>query len=325
MTTTSAVHVVLGAGPAGATVATQLADAGERVRLVTRTPRPFDERNEFVAADLSDARTAIAATRGAGVLYHCVNVPYHQQVELMPCIGEAILAAAGAHGAKLVVLDTLYPYGRAEGEAITERTPWAATSRKGRLRADLDRRYLHAHITGEARIVLGRSADFFGPRVLNSSLGGAFFPGALTGEPVLGLGDLSLPHSYSYLPDIARGLITLGRTEYGEGRVWHLPTTPATSTTRIHNIVSKLLGQSVRVQVLDQPGPVGPFDQTFMDEYAELFYQHLIAQNMVSAAFEQQFGTAPTPLPEALNATLAWYRRSLAADRRDQAPVEGAS
>jgi hypothetical protein len=74
---------------------------------------------------------------------------------------------------------------RPDGEHITEDAPWAATSRKGRLRAELDRRYLEAHEQGRVRVVAGRSADFYGPAVLNSTLGGAVFPAALTGEPAL--------------------------------------------------------------------------------------------------------------------------------------------
>lgn len=305
-------HVVLGGGPAGTTVATQLAESGHAVRLVERNPTLAHPGVEVVEADLSDLEAAVGATAGADVLYHCVNVAYHLQVDLMPDIGEAILGAASAHDARLVVLDTLYPYGTAEGSAITEDTPWAATSRKGRLRADLDRRYLRAHAAGSARVVLGRSADFFGPRVLNSTLGGAFFPEVLNGRPGLGFGDLSLPHSYSYLPDIARGLIALGGSPRGEGRVWHLPTNPAVPTTRIHRIVADLLGQEFDVHTVpDATQPVGPFDRTVMDEYAEMFYQHLIPQNLVSTRFEQAFGLRPTPLRQALAHTLDWYRQFL--------------
>jgi nucleoside-diphosphate-sugar epimerase len=108
------------------------------------------------------------------------------------------------------VLDTLYPYGSTGGAVMTEDTPWRATSRKGRMRAALDENYLSAHREGRARVVLGRSADFVGPGVVNSALGGAVFPGALTGGEVLALGDIDLPHSYTYIGDVAAGLAALG-------------------------------------------------------------------------------------------------------------------
>ena len=269
---------------------------------------------ETVQADLSITADAIKATDGATVIYHAVNVAYHLQVPVLPSIANAILAAARTHGARLVVLDTLYPYGEADGEAITEQTPWAATSRKGRLRAELDQRYLEAHHRGEVRVTLGRSADFFGPGVINSTLGGAFFPGALTGSPALGLGDLTLPHSYTYILDVARGLATLGTDERGDGRAWHLPTHPALPTTSIHRIVEELTGRPLVVDVMTEPVATGPFDEQFMAEYAEMFYQHRIPQNMVSTDFETTFGVTPTPLREALAATIDWYAAALAQD-----------
>ena len=183
-------------------------------------------------------------------------------------------------------------------------------SRKGRLRADLDRRYLEAHIAGDVRVALGRAADFFGPEVVLSTLGGAFFPGALSGEPSVGFGDLELPHSYSFIRDVARGLVTLGTEDRGEGRVWHLPTVPAVSTTQIHQMVEELTGRPLNVHVLEEARAYGPFDERFMDEYAEMFYQHQVPQNMVSADFERTFGLRPTPLREALAETIDWYAQA---------------
>ncbi|NEE04003.1 NAD-dependent epimerase/dehydratase family protein [Phytoactinopolyspora halotolerans] len=301
-------HVVLGAGPAGTAIAEELAGRGLRVRHVARGPiTGAPDGVETHQADLSTPEAAIAATEGASTIYHAVNVAYHLQVDLMPAIADSILSGAERHGAKLVVLDTLYPYGEADGDHITESTPWSATTRKGRLRAELDRRYLDAHESGTVRTVLGRSADFFGPGVLNSTLGGAFFPPALTGQPALALGDINLPHSYTYIRDVARGLVTLGTTEAGDGRVWHLPTVPAVSTAEVHRLTEDLIGRPLTVDVLAEAKPYGPFDETFMREYAEMFYQHLIPQNMVSTAFEDTFGVRPTPLREALADTIEWY------------------
>lgn len=305
------VHVVLGAGPAGSAIVDELLSRGLTVRHVNLHPITTAPSGvETVVADVSDPAQARAATSGAAAIYHAVNVPYHLQVDLMPGIGRAALAAARDNDARLVILDTLYPYGEAEGEAITESTPWAATSRKGRMRAALDTAYLEAHRAGEVDVVLGRSADFYGPRVLNSTLGAAFFPGALAGETVLGFGDLNLPHSYSFVPDIAAGLVTLGTTTRPDalGRVWHLPTAPAVSTTRIHGMVAGLLGRPVQSDVLSEPTPNAVFDEQFMAEYAEMFYQHRIAQNVVSTAFEEAFDQRPTQLVDGLRETLAWYR-----------------
>jgi nucleoside-diphosphate-sugar epimerase len=314
MTTTDQRHVVLGTGPAGRTLVEELVARGHRVCSVDRRgDQALPEGVERETADLGDADQAHRVTAGADVVYHCVNVPYHRQVELMPQIGEAILGGARAAGARLVVLDTLYPYGPTDGEHITEDTEWAATSRKGRMRAQLDERYLQAHRDGEVRVVAGRSADFYGPGVLNSTLAGATFPAALGGEPVLTMGDIDLPHSYTYIRDVARGLATLGERPEGDGRIWHLPTAPARSTREVLDLVATAVGRPIETHNLDRPVAYGPFDETFMGEYAEMFYQHTTAQNMVSVAFEQRFGLTPTPLPDGIAATVAWYRDFLEA------------
>src|SRR5690625_1847665 len=203
-------HVVLGAGPAGTALAAELARRHVRVRHVSRGDIPeHDASVEPFRGDVSDPEAAIDATEGAAVIYNALNVPYHLQVQTLPTLKESVLAAAFRHDARLVVLGTLYPYGLADGEAITEETPWEATSRKGRLRAELDRRYLEAHRQGDVRVSIGSSADFFGPGVFNSSLGSTFFPGVVSGEPVLGMGDITLPHSYTFIRDVALGLAEL--------------------------------------------------------------------------------------------------------------------
>ncbi|MGP3770222.1 NAD-dependent epimerase/dehydratase family protein [Streptomyces sp. SDT5-1] len=310
----SGLHAVLGAGPAGTSLALELARRGHAVRLVDRagSGEPLGGIERF-AGDVGATDGALAAIEGAEVVYHCVNVAYHLQVDVMPGIQEAILGAVARTGARLVVLDTLYPYGETHGEVMTEETPWRATTAKGKMRAALDENYLAAHNEGRARVVLGRSADFVGPRVLNSTLGGAVFPAALTGGEVLALGDIDLRHSYTNILDVARGLATLGENPSGDGRVWHLPTAPARTTREIFTALGDLVGRPLRTATMNEPRPFGPFDETFMNSYAELFYQHTEPQIMDSTAFQREFGLAPTPIGTTLRQTLEWYQDFLAA------------
>ncbi|MFD7425932.1 NAD-dependent epimerase/dehydratase family protein [Streptomyces sp. NPDC059818] len=307
-------QVVLGAGPAGTALAVALAHRGHPVRLVDRAgDGPTLEGVDRFAADVATAEGARAAVDGAAVVYHCVNVAYHLQVEVMPRIQRAVLAASEAEGARLVVLDTLYPYGETHGAVMTEDTPWNATTRKGLMRAELDARYLAAHAEGRLRVVLGRSADFVGPGVLNSTLGGAVFPPALAGGEVPAFGDIDLPHSYTYIGDVAAGLATLGENPDGDGRVWHLPTAPALTTRQILAMVEERVGRPLTLAVVAEPRPFGPFDEVFMAEYAEMFYQHTEAQIVDSSAIEKAFGLVPNPLSATVDATLAWYGELLAA------------
>ncbi|MFB1046491.1 NAD-dependent epimerase/dehydratase family protein [Streptomyces chrestomyceticus] len=310
-TPSAPLHVVLGTGPAGTTLAEELLRQGFRVRTVDRSGRGGLPGTENVAADLGSPAAAREAVAGAEVVYHCVNVAYELQVEVMPALQKVIVDAAAAAGARLVVMDTVYPYGPSGGVPLTEDSPWRATSRKGRMRAQLDGAYLAAHDAGRLPVVLARAADFYGPRVLNSTLGGTTFPAALTGGTVLALGALDLPHSFTYIKDVARGLARLGQEPDAYGRAWHLPTAPAPTVREVLALVRERAGVPFETEVLAEPRPWGPFDETFMAEYAEMFYQHTEAQTMVSDAFERRFGMAPTPLPDGIGATVEWYREWL--------------
>jgi nucleoside-diphosphate-sugar epimerase len=313
MVTNSDLHVVLGAGPAGTTLAAELARRGHPTRLASRSAGPAPDGVTRIQGDVSTIDGARAAIEGAAVVYHAVNVPYHLQTRMMPGIQDAILGAVEAVGARLVVLDTLYPYGETHGEVMTEQTQWRATSAKGRMRAELDAKYLAAHRDGKARVVLGRAADFVGPQVRMSSLGAGVFPGALTGGEVYGFGNIDLAHSFTDIRDVARGLATLGENPDADGRVWHLPTAPASSFREVFTKIEQKIGQPVHVVVESEPTPVGPFDKTFMDYYAELFYQSTEPQIMDSSAFQQRFGIGPIGLDTTLDDTIAWYRQMLTA------------
>ncbi|MFK0295421.1 NAD-dependent epimerase/dehydratase family protein [Streptomyces sp. NPDC090442] len=303
----------MGAGPAGSTLAGELARRGHAVRLVDRSGTgATPDGVTRVRGDVGTVEGAQAAIKGAAVVYHCVNVAYHLQVDVMPGIQYAVLGAVETEGARLVVLDTLYPYGETHGQVMTEDTPWNATSAKGRMRAALDEQYLAAHREGRARVVLGRSADCVGPGVLNSTLGGAVFPGALTATEVLALGDIDLPHSYTDIRNVAAGLATLGEQPDGDGRVWHLPTDPALTTREIFQQIERKVGQPLKTTIMSEPRPFGPFDEVFMGSYAELFYQHTEPQVMDSTAIQESFGIKPIALDTTLDDTLAWYRSFLA-------------
>src|SRR5512136_2789620 len=139
-TTEAGLHVVFGAGQIGPLLAGRLRDAGRRVRIVRRSPAPVPVGGvEVVHGDAMDAGFVLEATRGADVVYHCITSPYFAKVwaETLPRIQANLVAGAGKAGARLVVLDNLYSYGRTHGRAMNEETPPAPCSRKGEIRAHL--------------------------------------------------------------------------------------------------------------------------------------------------------------------------------------------
>lgn len=318
MTTESEVHVIFGTGPAGSTLAQLLHAQGKQVKVINRSGKAtLPEGVSIVAGDILDSAQVRTLCAGATVVYHCANVPYPQQIELLPRFTANILEGAARAEARLVVLDTIYGYGPTHGTPMTEATPFAPSTRKGRMRAQLAQTYLTAHDAGTVQVTLGRAADFFGPRVLNSAMGDRVFPFAVANQPIQLLGNLDLPHSYSYIGDVARGLATLGTEAAAVGKAWLLPVAnPPVTQREMAQIIGTALGYSVHIQRLPKLAiqAFGLFDAN-MREFTEMFYQYTEPQIVLSQAFEQTFGYGATPLEEAVRTTIHWYQQRATAGK----------
>ena len=304
-------HVVLGTGPVGLTLTDVLLSEGKQVRVVSRSGKATVPAGvELIAADIIDVGAAKEVCRGAAVVYNCTNAAsYAEQVAMVPRQQAGIIAGAASAGAKLIVTESLYMYGETHGRPMTEDTPHAATSRKGRMRAETTVNYLQAHRDGLVQVALGRAADFYGPRVLNSALGYLVFPPTLAGKPAQVLGNINLPHAYSYMEDVARGLATLGERPEALGQAWLLPTAPAVSTREMLRLVGEALGHPVKITAIPKVvvQAMGLFNPT-MREMVEMFYQYTEPQIVDSRRFEQAFGWSATPTPDAIQKTVDWFR-----------------
>jgi nucleoside-diphosphate-sugar epimerase len=315
-------HVVFGTGQVGRTLAAHLAGRGMAVRAVSRHRPAALAGVDWRAADAADPAAATAAATGATVIYQCLNAPYHQWPERFPPLQRGVLAAAERTGALLVTLENLYGYGPGDGTPMTEELPLAAAGVKGRARAAMSAELLGAADAGRVRIAIGRAADFFGPGVTQGSvLGERVFGHALAGRAADFIGNPGLPHTYSYVPDIAAGLATLGTDARAAGEVWHLPG-PATVTTRaLLDLLADQVGHQVGVRSLPKLavralGLVNPA----LRELAETYYQFGQPFVLDTTKYQATFGAAGTPLVDAVAATLAWYRARSAG----QAPRAGA-
>src|ERR1700732_4168593 len=108
---------------------------------------------------------------------------------------------------------------------------------------------LAAAEAGRIRIAIGRASDFFGAGVTRgSTLGERVFGNALAGRRADFLGNADLPHTYSYVPDIAAGLATLGTDARAAGEVWHLPGPQTVTTRALLGLIAAARGHSVPVR-----------------------------------------------------------------------------
>jgi nucleoside-diphosphate-sugar epimerase len=303
-------HVVFGTGPVGLAVMDDLARRGKRIRMVNRSGRAdVAEGVEVAGGDAADATFTREVSAGASVVYFALNPPYDRWPELFPSLQAGVLEGAAGAGAKLVAMENLYMYGPTGGRPLTEDLPYAAKTRKGAVRARMSRELLKADAGGKVRVAIGRASDFFGPRVLASAAGEQIFGRAVEGKSAQVAGDPDQPHTYTYAPDIGRGLVVLGEREEALGQAWHLPSPETVTTRRFAEMVFEEAGKPARIQAAPKIllRAIGLFNPGIR-ETIEMLYEFEEPFVVDHSKFEKAFGAHATPLGEAIGDTVRWYR-----------------
>ena len=202
----SNLYIVTGAGPVGTTIAEQLAGQGHRVRILTRSgsgpDHPLVERR---SVDVSRPEALDELFAGAAAIFHCIHGSAYSaaawEAEL-PAAEQNVLAAAGRAGAVVVFPESLYSYDRPD-QVMTEDGPRRADGGKRGVRTAL----LAGRASSATPTVSVVASDFFGPHVLNAHAGERMVPLVLSGKTIRVLGNPDLPHSFTYVPDLAAAMI----------------------------------------------------------------------------------------------------------------------
>lgn len=305
-------HVVLGTGQIGTHVARQLIDSGNDVVVVSRSGRNVPPGARSMSGDLTNKEFAATSAAGAEVIYFCLNAPNYQSwPQEFPPLQRAATHAATVTGARLVVLENLYSYGPTGGQTLTEDLPARATSAKALTRIAMTNELLEAHRRGDLDVTIGRASDFFGPGVTQSALGEQVIRPALAGRRAQVMGKPDLPHSYSYAPDVATGLIALGTAQATGGEIWHLPIGETLTTRVVIDAVYRAAGHPTRLTavggtILALIGVVKPE----LRELRHTLYQFTEPWVVDDTKFRATFGDLSTPLSSAIESTVHWYRNN---------------
>jgi nucleoside-diphosphate-sugar epimerase len=302
----SELHVVLGAtGAIGNAVVAKLEARGHRVRAVSRK----DSGPHAFRADITTTEGAVAACAGAAVVYQCAQPAYARWAAEFPEVTKTILAGVEAAGARLVMADNLYMYGPVDGP-LTESLPYAAAYPKGRARAEVAELILAAHRDGRVRATMGRASDYYGASGVNTVIGPTIFAAAVAGKTPRWVGDLDQPHSVSYLPDIAAGLVTLGERPEADGRAWHLPVGAPVTGRQFLKLVQDAAGGTPRGVGMGRGMQrlIGAFNPV-VRQLGETWYQRDRAWVVDDSAFRAAFGAEwVTPHADAVKTTVDWFR-----------------
>jgi len=229
--------------------------------------------------------------------------------ELWPRIMRNAIEACKRANAKLIFFDNVYMYGRVRG-AMTEETPFHPTSKKGEVRAKIATDLMNEWTSGALTGMIARAADFYGPGAKNGIPNVLVFDPMSKGQTPMCLASDVLPHSYTYVPDAARALVTLMESQPAWNQTWHVPTTGKAPTGReFMEMAAKEMGRPLKYRVLSR-GMVRVFGwfRPMVGEVREMMYQNDSPYLFDSSKYAREFGFAGTPYVEGIRATAESYR-----------------
>lgn len=223
MTTKTA--LVLGAtGGIGGEVARNLARRGWQVRALARSAQlGVRDGIEWTRGDAMSAADVARAAEDAALIVHAVNPPGYRDWDrlVLPMLDNTI-AAARAVGARVLLPGTVYNYGPDAFPLIAEDAPQNPLTRKGRIRAEMERRLRVAADAGEMSALIVRAGDFFGPSAGNNWFG-ALVKAGTRPRAVTYPGQPGVGHQWAYLPDVAETMARLaGRDDLGVFESFHM-------------------------------------------------------------------------------------------------------
>ncbi|MBW4657100.1 MAG: NAD-dependent epimerase/dehydratase family protein [Drouetiella hepatica Uher 2000/2452] len=306
----SELHVIFGTGSLAQAVMRELLTHDVRIRMVNRSGQAaVPESVEVVAADGYDLQSTGKAMQGAAVVYQCAQPAYTQWQALFPKLQASIMQAAAVNGAKLIVGDNLYMYGAVDCP-MHEALPNAATTRKGRTRAQMAEALLSAHQQGLVRVAIARGSDFYGPGVLGSVMGDRVFPAVLAGKTAAAVGNLDLPHTYTFIDDFGKALVALAEREEALGQIWHVPNAETVTTRQFLTLAFEEAGHSPKMDGMGKfmMRLAGVFIPEAR-ETVEMMYEFEQPFVVDHTKYVEAFGNHATPLRTAIRGTLEWYRK----------------
>jgi len=284
------------AGAIGQSIAAALRAESQPYRVVGRSRTALsssfgaDPLAEIVTWNPDDPASVQAAAQGVHTLIYLVGVNYWQ-FDLHPVLMKKTLAGAIAAGVRrLVLIGTVYPYGRPRTTPVREDHPREPHTFKGRMRKAQEDLVFAAQAEGRIEATELRLPDFYGPGVDKSFLHAAFVA-AVNGGVANMLGPIDQPHEFVFVPDVGPVVARLANTPAAYGHVWHLAGAGATTQRAIVDEIERQSGRRIRVRAAGKTmlRLLGLFNP-MMRELAEMHYLLTDPVLMDDSALQQLIG-----------------------------------
>jgi len=247
--------LILGAkGRFGRAAVDAFSSAGWQVRCFARSwdgaaPLAGVDR---ISGDAFDANVLAAAARGCDVIVNALNPPYHRWQRDLPRLTASVIHAAKSSGATVMIPGNIYSYGAAMPARLSEATPIAPTTRKGRLRQEMERVFAATAEDGVRTVIL-RSGDFIERRKTGNWFD-SYIAAHIADGRVMYPGPLDRMHAWAYLPDMARAMAVLAekRASFGAFEQFGFPGYALTGRMLI-DAMGESAGRKLKVKGLYWP------------------------------------------------------------------------
>jgi len=308
--------LIVGAnGRLGQVLASAFAEAGWQVAAhVRREPGgPARPGLRFVRAPLGDPAALAEETGSADIVVHAANPPYTRWKRESMILAHGAMDTARRLHAVLMFPGNVYNFGARMPELVEESAPQSPTTRKGRLRVEVEQALREAARAG-LRVAVLRAGDFFG-----GPGRGAWFDlmmvQPLRSGRVVYPGRTDVVHAWAYLPDLARAFVMVAERHAGLAQfdVLHFPGHNVTGARMIECIDAAarrlgLIDPDARLRVGSMPWlalRAGGLIVPMWREVAELRYLWDVPHRLSGERLTALIGSVPhTPLERAVEETL---------------------
>ena len=294
-------QTILGAGgPIGIELAKVLKNYTSDIRLVNRNPARVNSTDTLITADLTNEKDVFRALEGSEITYVTIGFPYKTKIwreTWVPFI-KNVIAACLEHNSKLVFFDNVYAIGGKNVNHITETSPISPTSKKGEIRAEVDRLILDSIGKNNLQAIIARAPDFFGGTArANSMVMNLVYDNLIKGKKAQWFCNAKVVHTMGFVPDLASGTALLGNTSQAYNQIWNLPTDSQKITGEEWiALFASAMGAKNNYTVLPNwlVNSIGFFIPV-MKELAEMNYQYDRDYYFDSSKFNDHFNFKPTP------------------------------
>jgi nucleoside-diphosphate-sugar epimerase len=307
--------LIIGAnGRLGRVLASSFAAEGWHVYAqVRREPAYTQAGVHWVQVPIDNPLALAEKVRSVGIVVHAANPLYTQWGKQAEPLTRCAIETARRVGAILMFPGNVYNFGRKMPELLQESTAQNPTTRKGRIRVELENLLREAAGSGLRSVVI-RAGDFFGGPGRGSWFDLIIVKSLRKGIAVYP-GPLHAIHAWAYLPDLARAFVKVAeqRALLPMFEVLHFAGHAFTGEELLENLARSARRQgwllpNVPLQRRSLPWPllrVAGLAVPMLREVSEMRYLWSVPHRLSGERLAKLIGEAPiTPLDRALDETL---------------------